>query len=306
MKRAIVASFVILVAGPGVGHGQAPGNRGYGSDSAKAAAVQRDMALRVVAKDALPPSPTSMFVEASVLMNVKADEHVAVFAISHEGETLPECSQKMDATVKAFAAELKRVGVADKDVAIDFISQNKIYGFQVQGDVLQEKLVGFELKKNVSIRYQESAQIEKVALAAARAQVFDLVKVDYIVKDSERVQDKLLEEGARIVKHKMARSERLLGVKLLPPAQVYAEKSATHYPTQLYDSYKAYESEEVGNLPRDQKYTVRRARKSTTFFFNGLDGDGFDAVINPVVTEPVVQYTLYLKVKYDIEQPKAK
>ena len=52
-----------------------------------------------------------------------------------------------------------------------------------------------------------------------------------------------------------------------------------------------------------QKYTVKNARKSRTFFFNALDADGFDTVINPVVIEPVVQFTLYLKVKYEIEQP---
>ena len=35
-------------------------------------------------------------------------------------------------------------------------------------------------------------------------------------------------------------------------------------------------------------------------FFNALDGNGFDKVVNPVVIEPVVQFTLYLKVKYDV------
>jgi len=50
----------------------------------------------------------------------------------------------------------------------------------------------------------------------------------------------------------------------------------------------------------------RRARKSRTFFFNALDADGFDQVVNPVVIEPVVQFTLYLKVKYEMEQTKTK
>jgi hypothetical protein len=47
---------------------------------------------------------------------------------------------------------------------------------------------------------------------------------------------------------------------------------------------------------------VQRARKSRTFFFNPLNADGFDAVINPIVIEPVVQFTLYLRVKYEVEQ----
>jgi uncharacterized protein YggE len=189
-------------------------------------------------------------------------------------------------------------------LSVDFVAQNKVYGFQVQGDSAQEKLVGFELKKNISIRYQESAQIEKLTLAAAKAQVFDLVKVDYIVTDSSRIQNQLTEEAGRVIKNKITRYEKLLGIKLQPPAQIYMERPATYYPTQLYDSYAAFESEEIH--PDRQKYTVKTARKSRTFFFNSLDGNGFDAVVNPVVTEPVVQFTLYLKVKYEVEQPKAK
>ena len=39
----------------------------------------------------------TMFLEASVLMNVKADEYVAVFGVLQEGATVVECNQKMDA-----------------------------------------------------------------------------------------------------------------------------------------------------------------------------------------------------------------
>ena len=132
--------------------------------------------------------------------------------------------------------------------------------------------------------------------------------MDYIVKDVAAVQQKLAEEAARIVKQKTTRYETLLGTKLLPPAQIYAERPSIYYPTELYDSYTAYESESVSNYSyRDRdRYTVQNARKARTFFFNALNADGFDTVINPVVTEPVVQFTYYLKVKYEIEQAKPK
>jgi hypothetical protein len=70
----------------------------------------------------------------------------------------------------------------------------------------------------------------------------------------------------------------------------------------MYDSYTAFESIEVSA----RSLTIQGARKTRTFFYNGLDSSGFDAVIDPVVVEPVVQFTLYLKVRYDIDQPKAK
>jgi hypothetical protein len=73
----------------------------------------------------------------------------------------------------------------------------------------------------------------------------------------------------------------------------------------MYDSYTAFETEHVGVPANRDRLATQTARKSRTFFFNGLDADGFDAVINPVMIEPVVQFTLYLKLKYEVKQTKA-
>ncbi len=306
MTNKIIVSLIVLLAGSGLCHGQVGGNIGYSAVVAKAKAEQRERAKRVLTQEELPPTGTSTFVEANVLMNVKADEWVAVFGITQEGETLAECGEKMDATVKTFSAELKKLGIGDGQLFLDFVSQTKIYGFEQQDNNLKEKRCGFVLNTNLSIPYTDQALLDKLTLAAARSQVFDLIKVDYIVEDINAVQDVLMQEAARIIKQKVARYEKLLGIKLEPPAQVYAERPAIHYPTQMYDSYTAYESEQILSQAQRQRYTVLSARKTRTFFFNALDGDGFDAVINPVIIEPVVQFTLYLKLKYEVEQSKAK
>jgi hypothetical protein len=175
----------------------------------------------------------------------------------------------------------------------------------VAGEIAREKLVGFELKKNVSIHYKDASLLDKIVLAASHSHVFDLIKVDYIVADLERIQDRLMEEASRIIKRKAGRYEKLLDINLQSPAQVFAEKSAIHYPTDMYDSYTAFETEHVGIPAHHERLTTQTARKSRTFYYNGLDADGFDAVINPVVFEPVVQFTLYLKVKYEVKQVKA-
>ena len=43
-----------------------------------------------------------MFIEASLLINARADESVAVFAIAQPGVSLSECNQKMEAIVAQF------------------------------------------------------------------------------------------------------------------------------------------------------------------------------------------------------------
>lgn len=280
---------------------QASGNIGYSEGGGNRRAEQNEAAKR--SSNAAPPSSTSMFVEASVLMNVKADEYVAVFGIAEECVTVPECNQKMDATVREFTAALRQLGVQASDTYVDFIAQNKIYGYQIEGNIAKERLVGFELKKNISIHYREKALLDTLVVTASRSRIFDLIKVDYIVSDPAPIQNRLMEEATRIVKQKVARYERLLNVKLLPTAQIYAEKPSIYFPTELYDSYTAYESENISPdyYSDRQRYTIQKARKSRTFFFNPLKANSFDYVINPIVIEPVVQFTLYLKIKYEVE-----
>ena len=306
MLRIPVVSLVLLLVAPCAALAQISGNIGYSQSGAKARAELAERGKHVLTKHELPPTSTSMFVEANVLMNVKADEYVATFAVAQEGESVADCGKKMDAVLKTFAEQLQTLGIGGANRYVDFVAQNKIYGFEVMGDVAREKLVGFELKKNVSIRFQDQNQLDKLLAAAAKAEIFDLIKVDYVVKDAAKVQSRLMDEAARVVKLKSARYEKLLGIKLLPPAQIYAERPAIHYPTQQYDSYVAQETEHVDGAFRRDRFTIQGARKSRTFFYNGLDGDGFDDVINPVIIEPVVQFTLYLKVKYEVEQIKAK
>jgi len=227
-----------------------------------------------------------------------------VFAVSQEGVTPVECGQKMDAILNQFVGSLRTLGVSSNDVFVDFIAQEKIYGYHVQETVAKEELSGFEIKKNVSIHYHDKALLDRLVIAASNEKIFDLVKVDYIVKDPGPIQNRLMEEAVRIIKRKAMPYEKMFGISLLSPPQVYASKPSVYYPFDLYDSYTAYESEQVDRGFYQSKYTLQNLRKSHTFYFNALNANGFDTVINPVVVEPVVQFTLYLKLKYDLDSKK--
>lgn len=301
MKHGFILSLVIFLLTPSLCRGQvAGGAASYGQSNGRARAEQNERNKRTLTQYELPPTANSIFVESSVLINVKADEYIAVFGITREGSTVAEANQKMDATLKEFTDRLKPLGVTPNALYVDFIAQSRVYDFEVLGDIAREKLTGFELKKNISIQYKNAALLDRLLAVAAESQIFDLIKVDYIIKDTGRIQDRLMEEAARLIKQKTARYEKLLGTKVQSPPQVYAERPAIYYPTEMYDSYTAYESEGITSPSVRQRYTVQSARKTRTFYFNALKADSFDTVINPVVIEPVVQFTLYLKVKYNI------
>jgi hypothetical protein len=173
----------------------------------------------------------------------------------------------------------------------------------MENNVAKEVLSGFELKKNVSIHYRDKALLDQLVLAAAQVKIYDLVKVDYVVKEPGPIQTRLIGLAAGIIKRKATEYDQLLGIKLTSPPQVWVNKASVYFPSEMYDGYTAYESEQVSQ-PRNE--IIQNLRKTHTFYFNPLNADGFDTVINPVIIEPVVQYTLYLKLKYELAPKGAK
>jgi uncharacterized protein YggE len=293
--------ILIFTLAARAGVAQVGGNVGYGQAGGRARADQNERAKRPLTREEMPPTDATMFVDASVLMNVRADEFVATFGVAEEAETVELCQARMDATIAALTEAFKPLGVGPGDLFVDFTAQTKVYGYKVEGNLAREHLAGFELKKTVAVRYRDKALIDRLVVAASRAKVYDLIKVDYVVTDLAPIQERLAEAAAAVVKAKAARHERLLGIKLRAVPQVYAERSSAYFPTEMYDSYTAGESEAVSGGPDRSRTTVQSLRKSRTFYFNPLSADGFDRVIDPVVLEPVVQFTLYLKLKYKIE-----
>ncbi len=196
---------------------QVGGNVGYGQAGGHTRAEQNERAKRQLTREEMPPTDKAMFVDASVLMNVKADQFVATFGVAAEAETVEGCQEKMNSTIAAFTEALKPLGIGPEATFVDFTAQTKVYDYKVEGNIAREHFAGFVLKKTVAVRYRDKAMIDRLALAASKAKVYDLVKVDYVVTDMAPIQERLAEEAAAAVKAKVARHERLLGIKLQAP-----------------------------------------------------------------------------------------
>jgi len=287
IKRTWFLILVILLGAFPLG-AQEAGNIVYGNSRARSTGVVTGDLFAVEPKGSVAVS----FVEANVLLNLNADQYQAVFALAQEGPTLAESNEKIAAQASEFVAAIEELGIKHTDIFVDFISQNRVYDYAVEGNVAREKLSGFEVKKNIIVRYQDRAVLEKLLSAAAKSAIFDLVKVDYVVSDLAAARARLLEEASKIIRQKEASYKRLFGVALRP-VSVYQEKYNALVPADLYKSYVAYESGSADNY----NLRVVGKRKTSTFYYNPLDPAAFDAVINPAGVEPMVQCTLYLKVK---------
>ena len=292
-----VSLFTCIIALAASARAQSSGNVVY-SESNRTE-TNRKLAKEPIAFGAIAlPDSSGLIIPAHVQINVKADEYVAVYGLSQDGRTVQECNQKINAQAENFIGELKNIGVKAGDVEMDHTTQTRTYDYQIAGNVANEKAAGFVVNKTVSVHFKEKEWMNKMMAAAAKSDVYDLIKVDYLVNNSAAVREKLFEESVRIIKEKAGRYDKTLGLKFRSQLQVVQENYDTIFPTEAYDSYTAFEGARVSESALSNRNRVKEARKNETFFFNAQDPGNFDYIINPIVTEPVVQFSLYLQIKY--------
>ncbi|MEP7037081.1 MAG: SIMPL domain-containing protein [Acidobacteriota bacterium] len=270
---------------------QESGNRNYGTQQRKPLESSGVLTTVVNNKEVY-------FIEANVLMNMKPDSFVAVFGIVQEGANAAESNSKLDAQIAGFIGDLSKLGVKQNETFVDFIAQNKIYDYTASGNVVTEKFSGFETKKNINVRYKDRETLEKIINAAAKASIFDLIEVKYVVGDTSGVRAKLFNEAVKVIKQKEANYADAFGIKMAV-TNAANEKYDTFYPSDLYSVYQAFEA---GTTSGDYNRTVIKQRKTKTFFYEPLDAKSFDTVINQMGIEPLVQFTLYLRMQYDLKK----
>lgn len=295
--------FGLIFIGITALHAQVSGNveyeKGYAdyshSSSSKSSSTSYD---RIYLSD------TTLLIPAAVLINVKADQYVAVWAVKEESKTISQCVSRLDTRINAFMQNLKKMNIPDSDLFIDFISEHPIYDYALTGNVAEEKLEGFEVQKNVTVRFDRRSLFDTLAVLASQNEIYDLVKVDYYVNSSTELRSRLFEEAVKIIHRKKDLYAQKLNVKLKTNAQVYTEDYEIYFPSEMYNSYLAYEG---GNIKKSAYYSssktdswIKEKRKSKTFFYNGLSVEGFDLVINPMIIEPAVQFTLKMSVRYEL------
>jgi uncharacterized protein YggE len=296
MKKTFLAFLIVCFAGLSA-VGQESGNQGVYGRRTQRTNPSNGAIYGTEEKDLVP----IQFVEAYVLFNAEPDEFVAVFGVAQEAPTASESNQKVNAQVEQFLAAAAKLGVNRGNTYVDMITQNRIYNFGPAGNdnTIREKLSGFETKKTISVKYKDRALLEKLLAAAAQASIFDLIKVDYVVADLNKIRSRLLEEASTVIKQKEDGYTRLLNLRFKRTA-IAQESYETYYPGELYLSYTAAESGSVDTSYQQSGARVVRERKSSTSFLEPLDRSAFDVVINSAGLEPVVQCTLYLKVRYSL------
>ena len=240
-------------------------------------------------------------VSVKILLNKKADGFVMTLGLNEEDETVAGCSKKITARITGFIEKMKSLGVKKENVYIDFISQTKIYDFEVNGMNSEQIEKGFEIKKNIIVSTSNVNSLEKIIALASDFEIHDVIKVEYYNNETDVIHNSLFDEALVLAEAKKIRYMKAFGKRIIGTPTA-TEEFATVFPKTQYNTYQAFETAEIQtNYNNRSPYLKKIARKNKTFYYDGISSAGFDKVINPNQTEVGIQYVMTITMHYKID-----
>ncbi len=241
---------------------------------------------------------TVCYLQATVLMNVEPDSYVIILGTSQVGESLDVCHQLLDQRIADFLEAIAPDGISTNDLYVDFISQAPIFSYEEEKSLFSKKYVkvpkGFELKKNLHIKYTQRQQADKIIKAAANAEIYDIIKVDYIVNDKHVILDTMRKHCIDILNDKTT-DYSAMGIKNPIMYRTYEETHYCYYPLQRYEGFVSYTPDNSKALSATAGLVNENAK--INLYYNKLPDNTFDKVINPEVLEPVLQFSYTVRLK---------
>lgn len=297
-------------------HGQAAGNSMYNeaADNFKASVNYYDQnknyqqqninaGLYTATATSYIINDTVFELSVNALMNVRANAYVALLGVSQVGESIDSCHRLLNERINNFIKQLQQTGIKKEDIFVDFVSQVPVFEYEVEKKLFSKKYneipKGFELKKNIHISYKYNDELDALLLIAAKNEIYDIIKVDYVINNMEAAYDSLRKASVKRLNEK-AEDYKKLGVKFNPKFEVMAEDMRSIYPLERYRKYTAYNNSSITALKKSgvSSTNITQSPKNATLYYDKLPYTGFEIVINPKVIEPVAQFTYSLRVRY--------
>ena len=249
-------------------------------------------------------SDSAFVIQANVLANVVADSYVATFGVSDTSKTLKVANTNIDERIQKFNAALIKMGIAQADIFVDMTTQTQISDYKINGDYSEQYVCGYEQKKNVIVKFKDIKDLDKMVVIASNYGIYDLAKVDYVVTDMNKTYTQLFTSAMEVINGKKDLYILATNTKLKTTSEIYGESYYSFYPSQLYKNYTPNITTEYYDY---NSYGKRKdLMKSTTYYYDKVNYSGFDKILNPVVTEPTVEFVLTLQIKFDIDKGKVK
>ncbi|MCV2485462.1 SIMPL domain-containing protein [Flavobacterium sp. SH_e] len=250
------------------------------------------------------PSHEGIVASVKGLANVKADSYTAIFSTTQTGKTTKEVNELIDQRIERLLSEIKlKKGV---EIFVDMISFVPVYEYEAEKKVFSRKTynevpVGFELKKNIHIKYSDPNQLNDFISILSNHEIYDLVRVDYFSNSLETIKKEMMNKAKLLIQEKIKNYELLLGETFTNVEKRITDDFVVNLPVEMYRSYEAYNSSSL-NLKKSAN--VNQTSKSTTLYYQPVFSKEFDFIINPSVLEPVIQVQYEVKIFINREKEK--
>lgn len=242
------------------------------------------------------PINNTLVIGIKGMANVKADKYVAIFSLTQVGETAEEVNELMEKRLNASLNQIKLNKAIE--TYVDMVSFVPVYQYAVEKKIFSKKTynevpTGFELKKNLHIKFSDPSQLNELITVLSKNEIYDLIRVDYFANSLENVKKELMNKAKLTLQEKVKNYETLLGETFANSEKSINESYQTKLPTEMYKSYEAYNS---SSLALTKLASVNQANKSTTLYYQPILDKEFDFVINPTILEPVIQVMYEVKI----------
>ncbi|QYJ67278.1 SIMPL domain-containing protein [Flavobacterium litorale] len=298
LKLRTLAQLLIIVL-PFVTFAQISGNQIYNNNNNR-----QNNSYTQNTKIAVTANVSELALSAAVMINVAPDALVVTFGLNQEAKTVEECNRLINNRIEGFLQKTRKLGIKKDDSYVDFISQTRVYDYDVADTKITQFENGFEIKKNIIIKLKDITAFDTLTTLASGYEIYDIVKAEYIKEDTEAINDMLFEEALKIVKNKRKRHVKAFNAIVDKHPLTVDYNFYSMMPKNQYKEYKAFESSDINvyNYKNRKNYVQKEKRKNHTFYYQGLDAASFDKVINPAVPQVGLQYVVEVKVVYHIKR----
>lgn len=255
-----------------------------------------------VEKSSIYSNDSTLIITSRVLMNQQANHYLLTVGANQLGKTVIQANEGLNVRIDNVLKKIKRLGVDNSDVTVDFISETKQYDHIITNDRITEFFDGFSIRKNIIIKVDQLTKIDAIIQFCSEEEIHDIIKVDYVSKDLEMINDKLFAEAIKINDKKKERFEATSSVVLTGESRLSSEKFNVHYPKNLYKKYsEAFESS-LSEIQYNNNF-AKRVRKETTYYYDGVETElGVDKIIDDISPVIGVQYVLEIQMVYKLKK----
>lgn len=249
------------------------------------------------------PVNNEILLEVNAMFNENADSYLAIFHLDQVGANAREADSLMNQRINNFRKDVSKIGISEDDFIIDMLSMLPVYEVEVTKKLFSKSYTeipaGFEIQKNIHVRFKNPQVLDKIITSAAINEIYDLVKVDYYVKNVEAIYDSLRAQATRLVLKREAQL-KALGINVEGQWRIAGDKIGVYFPLDRYTTYQSNSSISIDAAKK--KGTVTQIKRPNTLFYNKIPYTGYDIINNPEIVEPAVQYTYNLQVKFTMER----